>query len=99
MTSSLTRYSSGGGIASARDRALAKKTREVYDEVRLQGYKIEGAVALAGHAMENVLSLHEHRAELTKGDPGLDAVLLDIELEAVRQVRKIQNGLYNKFDL
>ena len=96
--SDLIKYTQGSEVVPLRDRRVARQAKKVYDDVRLAALKAEGLMALSGKLMEELVELDAFRRELTQRDPALDALLLDIELAAARQVKSIQNHLYGPFE-
>jgi hypothetical protein len=99
MSGELQRYSTGAEVPAKIDRAVSKKAKKIYDEVRLQGFKAEGATALAGHIMEQAVSLNERRQALSQGDPVTEALLTDIQMTAMRELKKVQSSLFNDWNL
>lgn len=87
----------GGGIR--KNRAALRRIEEVVSEVRMAGVKTDGAIALAAHVMEGVRDLDDERRVLAAGDPVTNQVLAEIELEAVRQVKKIQGALFDVWSI
>lgn len=78
----------------------ADVTRQaIYEEVRLAAFKVDGAVALSGRIMEELVYLNEHRRHLAAEDPTVNMMLADIQAETVRQVKKIQRGLFDDWDM
>ena len=90
----LVRYTKGEVRPLRQDRALVAEAKEAFDEVRLTSFKVDGAIALAGHVMEKVHELDVHRRSLAGDDPVTNQILVEVELAAMAQVRKIQAGLY-----
>jgi hypothetical protein len=82
-------------LLSKHERSVVTQTQRVYDQARVAAVKADGAVALAAHIMEQVVGLDRYRQSLSEGDPMLGLVLGDIEANAIRQCKKIQNNLYN----
>ena len=88
MDNKLSKYVSGQERPrGAAEKAIAQAAKPVYDEARLTALKVEGSAAVAGHAMEVVEKLDDHRRDLARGDEVKNKILADIELEAVRQSR------------
>lgn len=98
MNNDLMRYGDGDR-PPPRDRKLARSAKEAVDEVRLAALRADGAMALAAHIMEGFVGLDDFRKSLSGGDPLKDTMLMDIEAAALRQVRGIQTGLYNRWDV
>lgn len=84
MQGELMPYVQGETAVPKRDRQVARKAKQTYDEVRLTGYRISGGMALAKHTMDEVEALDAHRRRLAGDDPVLGMALLDIEADAVR---------------
>lgn len=95
MDNKLVRYTNGEVAVPYRDRSVAKRAKDVFDEVRLNALKADGAMALAGHIMEGVVELDNLRREISQGDPALEAMLMSFESTALRQMAKIQRELYD----
>lgn len=83
----------------ASDRALVRDAQPVYNEAQLTALKIKGAVAVGEHAMNELLALDDLRVSLAAGDPVRNQLLAGVEMETVRQVKKLQANLYNEFGL
>lgn len=98
MDNGLMLYSSGAPVPG-RDRKVAKQGKDVFDEVRLRGMQIDGAMALAGHIMEEAVELDAKRLSLAAGDPMTAALLADIEATALRQAKAIQSSLYSRWGI
>jgi hypothetical protein len=82
------------------DRRTARAAREVVDEVMLSGLEASGALELASHILRGVRELDDTRRSLSNGaDDALTRIQAEIELTAVRQVRKIQANLYTQWPL
>jgi hypothetical protein len=81
----------------APSRNVGRRVQAVYDDVHYAGVKIDGAYALAGHAMEGAIGLDNWRRALAHGDPAQSAILLDIERTALAQAHRIQANLYNRW--
>lgn len=78
-----------------KERGTVERHRQaIKRDVQIQGAKVDGVVALAGHSMEQLLRLDNHRAELSQGDPNRNLLLSEIEAEAIYHVKRIQAGLY-----
>lgn len=99
MSGELMEYMNGSARVARRDREVAAKAKAIHDEVRLVGFKADGAVALAGHIMEGMVGLDEHRRTLAKNDPLTNTILADIEQQALYQVKKIQGRLFDEWGL
>jgi len=92
-------YASGRKRARGRDRAVVDIARPIYTEAQLTALKIKGAVAVGEHAMSEIVGLDDLRQDLANGDPTKNKILGDIELETVRQVKKLQAKLYDEFGI
>ena len=99
MSSELQRYVSGNVRPARQDRGLVGQAKVVSDDVRLRAFKVEGALALAGHIMEGVVGLDNRRRAMAQNDPITTALLADIQARALLQVQKIQAGLFEDWDL
>lgn len=100
MDNQIARYAKGVERPRTQaDREAAREAKEVFNEAQLTGLKIEGVIAVAGHAMQVVDQLDERRRDLAQADPTKNQLLSDIELEAVRQIKKLQAKLFNDFGI
>lgn len=99
MDNELMRHVTGQELAPHRDRAVARKAKRVYDEVRLRALQADGALALGAHIMEGVVGFDDLRRELSSGDPITNALLMEVEAETVRQVKSTQRKLGDSWDL
>jgi hypothetical protein len=99
MDNSLVNYVTGSVVPAVRDRAVARKAKDIYDEVRLAGMKADGAMALAGHIMEGFNTLDSRRRALSNGDPMNDIMLSEIQACAMLKIKQIQLNLYSQWDL
>lgn len=99
MDNSLRKYVSGEKRPRGRDRALVEAAAPVYDEARLTALKVDGAVAVGEHAMAAIERLDDVRRDLARGDATKNELLADIELETIRQVKKLQSKLFNEFGI
>ncbi|MCA1701750.1 MAG: hypothetical protein LC808_00140 [Actinobacteria bacterium] len=79
----------------ARRRRMLPELKPVYEEVQLAAKKADGAMALAGHIMEEVVELDRYRRHLGSDDATLHLLLAEIESTGVQQVKRIQRGLFN----
>jgi hypothetical protein len=98
MSSELMKYSTGEVAPPRVERGVARQAKRVYDRTRLGGFEVDAQVALAGHAMEKIIELDTRRRELAGSDPGLNALLGDVELHAVRNIKRTMdraNGGWN----
>lgn len=77
----------------------AERARVVREDVRLAGLKVDGAVALAGHAMNGLIELDKYRQDVAKGDITHNLILAEIEEAALAQVKSIQRGIFNSWGL
>ena len=85
--------------AKQRERRAAQRAQDVIDEVRLIGVKLDGAMALAGHAMQGIVELDDHRKALAKDDVGRNLLLAEFEDTCIQQVKSIQRSLYDSWGL
>jgi hypothetical protein len=85
------------GEVAKQDKAAAKQIKDTYDEVRLRGLQVDGALALGAHIMEGVQSLDSQRKSLAGSDMAMAILLADIEANTIRQVKNIQNSLFNEW--
>lgn len=92
-------YSQGSQLVPARDRRVGKQAKQVYDDVRLRGMQVDGAMALAAHVMDEAVQLDQKRLALAGTDPVLNGLLSDIEATALRQAKSIQQGLFSRWGL
>lgn len=99
MSGELMRYMTGEATPVRSERAVTGKARKLHDEVRLSAFKADGALALAGHIMDGVLQLDQHRRELAGDDPVINGLLASIENQAVRDITQIQKSLFNGWGL
>ena len=98
MDNELARLGQQNGL-SRRDRRQTQRLQNVYDEVRLRGLQVDGAIALGGHIMEGVEALDARRHSLANGDMQMAMLLADIESNTIRQVKGIQASLFNDWGL
>jgi hypothetical protein len=99
VMSELIRRSSGAIRPIKESRELQQQKQRLMDEARLDGVKIDGVAALANHIFERAVDLNEARISLAGGDPITHALLGDIQANAMRQMKKIQNSLYDEWSL
>lgn len=99
MSGELMQYMNGDRRVARRDREVAGRAKAIHDEVRLAGFKADGALALAGHIMEGMVGLDEQRRMLAKNDPLTNTILADIEQQALFQVKKIQGRLFDEWGM
>ena len=95
----MSKFGSGDRRSRASNRALAAASQPIVDEARIAAMKVDGSAALAGHAMDAAKGLDNYRRQLAGGDETLNNILVDIEVEGLRQVKKIQAKLYNEFGI
>jgi hypothetical protein len=96
MDSELMRYATGEVKPRKSDQKVTGQAKKVYDRVRLADFEARGIIALAGDVMEGVSELDEQRKKLAGNDAGLNAVLGQIELEAMNQVTQIVRNVRGK---
>ncbi len=99
MSGELQRYAAGNVRPARMDRAVAREAKAVYDEVRIKAFQADGALALAGHIMEGILGLDQKRRTLAQDDPVTNALLADIQSQAMYQVKKIQANLFDDWNM
>jgi len=95
VQSELMKLAKGDVRPSRLDKPIAEAARVVYDDVRLSSLQVDGALALAGHAMEGLVDLNAFRQTLASDDLSLHSLLGDIQGQAVAQVKKIQRNLFS----
>lgn len=81
------------------ERQVAAEAKQLALDVRMAGLKVDGALSLAGHAMEGAVGLDDHRVNLSKGDPIRSLLLADLEETAMQQVKTIQRQLFDQWGL
>lgn len=84
---------------SRREREEQKQLLDVRNKVRMQGYKISGAIALGAHAMDGMLDLDQHRRLLAGDDQLTNIMLAQIEEITLRQVMREQRRLFDEWGL
>jgi hypothetical protein len=99
MSSDLMKYSTGEVVPPRVERGIARQAKRVYDRTRLGGFEVDAQVALAGHAMEKIVELDIRRRELAGNDPGLNALLGDVELHAVRNIKRTMDKTNGEWQL
>lgn len=93
MENELAHYARGEVVPTRRNRAVAREARGIYDQSRLQALNADSKLAVAAHAMEGIARLDRHRKSLcSPEDEALSNMLMQIEREAVDQVREIIGG-------
>ena len=97
--SELLNQAKGNQLVPNRDRRISKEAKAVYDDVRLRGFQVDGAMALSGHIMEAAVALDHKRVGLAAGDPIINGLLADIEATALRQAKSVQQALFNDWGL
>ncbi len=98
MNDDLMNYARGETTPSRQDRPLAAKARTVYEDVRLGALMADGALALAGHVIGEVVELDEERRSYARRvTPDLNAVLIEIEVTGIEQAQKVQRSLYKRW--
>ena len=100
MDNELVKLAKGEEAAPYRDRRVARQAKQLYDDVRLAGMAIEGAAALAAHAMETASALDAERQQLPgSADPILNMVLLEMESTGLAQMKRAQRRAFDRFGL
>lgn len=98
--SDLMRYVNGEMKPKGKgERDLANNSKMVVGTIQLAGLKSEGIAALAGKIMQDIAELDNHRRALAGDDPVLNKLLGEIELNAARQMGRIQNSTFSKWGL
>ncbi len=98
MNDELMDYARGEITPRRKDRTLAAKARGVYEEVKLGALMADGALALAGHILGEVVELDEERRSYRRRvTPDLNAVLIEIEVTGIEQAQKVQRNLYKRW--
>ena len=95
MINNLIRMAKGEVRPGRLDRPTAEAARVIYDDVRLSSLQVDGATALAGHAMERLVELDAHRQLLAACELSLHALLGEVQQQAVAQIKKIQRNLFS----
>jgi hypothetical protein len=93
------KYSTGEVVPPRVERGVAKEAKRIYDRTRIAGFEVDAQVALAGHAMEKIVELDGRRRELAGDDPALNALLCDVELHTVRNIKKTQSRAQGGWNL
>jgi hypothetical protein len=99
MDDKLVPYLRGEVRAPSQDRALMRRAKPIYDDVRLSGLMVDGAFALGAHIMEGATSLDDRRRLLAGNDPGLNTILARIEATTLQQVEELQSRLLDDYGL
>lgn len=99
MDNHLVGQATGTEPVTYRDRAVARRAKRTYDDVRLRALQADGSMALGAHIMEGLVGLDETRKGLTDGDPIMSVLLMEVEAETIRQVRSVQRRLGQGWNL
>lgn len=99
MSNELMRYATGELRPRRADRPIARQARGIRGEVQLACMKVDGGMALAGHAMERAVELHRRRQQLAGEDPILDAMLMPFQVAALNHAQNIQTHLFDPWGL
>lgn len=83
------RYASGEAKPRQQDRAVAARAKRIYDDIQTADFEARGILALIGDIMEGTAHLDDLRENVAKDRPGLNAILAQLELDGVQQVREI----------
>lgn len=94
MDGELMRYSTGQAKPARAERQVASAAKEVYDRVRLEALKAQGAMALGGFMMDGLAEMDAHRARLDNGNPVLQIALSEIFGMTINQCNDLQRNLY-----
>lgn len=85
-----------GEIVGREQRA---KGRQAVAEAQLAALRIEGATRLAGHAMDRMIELDDHRRKIVDDDPVRQMLIAEIMATALSQVQREQRKLYDEWQL
>ena len=99
MSGELMPYVNGEVKPVGREKGVARAAQGINDRVRVAGFHADASLALAGHVMEGVAGLDSHRRKLAGDDPALNMMLLDVEYEALNNVKSIQRRFSGGFAL
>lgn len=98
MNDELMSYARREVAPRRQDRTLAAKAKGIYEEVRLGALMADGALALSGHIIGEVVELDEERRSFARrATPNLNAVLIEIEVTGIEQAQKVQRNLYKRW--
>lgn len=97
MNNELMLYSRGDAQPAKHERAVARRAKQIYDDVRLATFQSDGVLAFGGHAMEGLVSLDNLRMHLAGDDPVLHGLLGEIEANTLTEVVRIQRGLVHSW--
>jgi len=98
MNDELMGYARGEVTPRRHDRPLAARAKGIYEDVKLGALMADGALALAGHIIGEVVELDEERRSFSRRiTPELNAVLIEIEVTGVEQAQKVQRDLYKRW--
>lgn len=99
MSSDLMRYSTGEVMPHRAERGIAKQAKRIYDAARLAGFEADAQAALAGHVMQKVVDIDTARVELAGDNPVLNALLSDVEIHAVRNMKRTMSNAFGGWNL
>src|SRR3954454_23985291 len=100
MDNQLMQYVSGDKRPVTKpQREAARQADQIKAEVQLLGLRIDGALAIGAHAMAGLLDLDDHRRELAGEDVARNVLLGEIEAQTIRQVKRLQAGLFDEWGL
>lgn len=101
--SSLERYEPGGSLvrppgmsldARRQGKELAHNRRGVRNDVALAKDKVDGAAHIAEHSMYRLAEVDSVRRQLAGHDEGLNNAMIEVELNYLRAVARVQNALF-----
>ena len=100
----VARHARGGRMPATKQerqaaQQAAQRSKEVIDDVRYSGLQMDGAMALAGHAMQGLTELDNYRRALARDDVSRNLILSEIEETAIQQVKSIQRATYPSWGL
>lgn len=89
-------YGAGGGGLDARrqNKQLAHVRRAVRNEVVVSKDKVDGVASLTEHSMHRLAEVDNTRRTLAGNDEGLNKAMIELEINFMRTVGRIQNELY-----
>lgn len=97
--SQLQKYTSGEVAIPRNDKAVALQAKVIYDQIRVAGFRVDGSLMLAEHAMRGAKALDQIRRDEAKDDITLNMVLVEIEMTALSQVKDIQRSINSGWGL
>jgi hypothetical protein len=82
----------------ARREALLRRAK-IANDVKEQGWKINGITQLAHHGMVEMVTLDHDRKQIAGSDLSANLLCVELEEEALRQVKAAQRDLGRKWEL